>query len=45
VLLDADAEPAEPGEVADVLGERWPVRLEPPARPGRGWTLTLSADD
>ena len=44
-LLEAGAEPVEPGEVAGILGERWPVRLEPPARRGRGWTLTLTADD
>ena len=44
-LLEADVEPAEPDEVADILGERWPVRLEPRVRPGIGWTLTLTADD
>ena len=44
-LLEADVEPAEPDQVADILGERWPVRLEPPTRPGKGWTLTLTVDD
>ena len=44
-LLEADVAPAEPDEIADILGERWPVRLEPPMRRGRGWTLTLTVDD
>ncbi len=45
VLLESGIEPAEPDALADVLGERWPVRLEPPERPGRCWTLTLTSDD
>lgn len=44
-LLESAAQPDEPDALADVLAERWPVRLEPPARPGRLWTLTLTADD
>jgi cytoplasmic iron level regulating protein YaaA (DUF328/UPF0246 family) len=44
-LLEAGEEPADPESLAQILGERWPVRLEEPARPGRSWTLTLSADD
>jgi cytoplasmic iron level regulating protein YaaA (DUF328/UPF0246 family) len=44
-LLESAAEPDEPDAVADLLAERWPVLLEPPLRPGRPWTLTLTADD
>lgn len=43
LLLESGAEPADPGELADVLTARWPVRLGPPARAGRPWELTLSA--
>ena len=44
-LLESGVEPSEPDALADVLGERWPVELEPPLRPGRPWTLRLTADD
>jgi hypothetical protein len=44
-LLESGVEPAEPGAVADVLGDRWPVELEEPVRPGDPWTMTLTADD
>jgi cytoplasmic iron level regulating protein YaaA (DUF328/UPF0246 family) len=44
-LLESGVEPGEPDALADALGERWPVSLEPPARPGRLWTMTLTADD
>jgi cytoplasmic iron level regulating protein YaaA (DUF328/UPF0246 family) len=44
-LLETDEEPDDPDALADVLGERWPARLEEPERPGRTWTLTLTADD
>jgi cytoplasmic iron level regulating protein YaaA (DUF328/UPF0246 family) len=43
-LLELDADPTEPGDLADLLGDRWPAELEPPARPGRPWTLTLRVD-
>jgi cytoplasmic iron level regulating protein YaaA (DUF328/UPF0246 family) len=45
LLLEADVQPADPDAVADVLGEAWPVSLEPPTGPGRSWTLSLSARD
>jgi cytoplasmic iron level regulating protein YaaA (DUF328/UPF0246 family) len=43
-LLESGAEPADPHALADVLAERWPVRLEAPERPGKSWTMTLSID-
>ena len=45
LLLESAAEPTEPDVLADILAERWPVRLEAPARSGKPWTLTLTADD
>jgi cytoplasmic iron level regulating protein YaaA (DUF328/UPF0246 family) len=45
LLLESAAEPKEPDVLADILAERWPVRLEAPARSGKPWTLTLTADD
>ena len=42
-LLASDADPTEPDELAVLLGERWPVSLEPPERRGRTWTLRLTA--
>lgn len=43
-LLEAGVDPADPGELAAILGQRWPVRLEPPQRAGKPWTLSLSDD-
>jgi cytoplasmic iron level regulating protein YaaA (DUF328/UPF0246 family) len=45
LLLESAAKPKEPDVLADILAERWPVRLEAPARSGKPWTLTLTADD
>jgi hypothetical protein len=42
-LLESGADPEDPLALAGVLAERWPVRLDPPARPGRPWAVTLSA--
>jgi uncharacterized protein len=44
-ILDSGSDPGHPDALADLLAERWPVRLEAPARPGHTWTLTLTADD
>jgi len=44
-LLESGEDPLEPDALADILGQRWPVRLEPPARPGRPWSIRLTADD
>jgi cytoplasmic iron level regulating protein YaaA (DUF328/UPF0246 family) len=44
-LLASGSDPANPDGLADLLGDRWPVVLEPPPRPGRPWTLTLTASD
>ena len=44
-LLEATTEPAAPDDLADLLGERWPVQLAEPAGPRRPWTLRLTLDD
>jgi uncharacterized protein len=44
-LLEAAAEPDDPDALAGILAQRWPVALAGPARPGRPWTMTLTADD
>jgi hypothetical protein len=41
-LLETGAEPVDPDALADVLADRWPVRVAAPERPGRSWTMTLS---
>ena len=42
-LLESGADPATPAELAEVLASRWPVRLDPPTRAGRPWTITVFA--
>jgi len=44
-ILGSGVEPGDPEALADLLADRWPVRLERPARPGRSWSLTLTATD
>ena len=44
-VLESDADPVEPDMLADLLAERWPVRLTEPDRPGHAWTMTLTASD
>jgi cytoplasmic iron level regulating protein YaaA (DUF328/UPF0246 family) len=44
-LLAAGEDPGDPDALADILVDRWPVSLEPPPRPGRPWTLSLTVDD
>jgi cytoplasmic iron level regulating protein YaaA (DUF328/UPF0246 family) len=43
-LLERSADPIHAVELADVLGDRWPVVLDGPERPGRPWTLSLSVE-
>ena len=43
-LLESGLNPADPDALADVLSERWPVRLEAPERPDGPWTMTLSGE-
>ena len=43
-LLESGSDPADPQALAEVLADRWPVRLTEPERPGRSWTMTLSID-
>ena len=43
-LLESETDPVDPRELAAALGDRWPVRLEPPERNGKPWTLSLSID-
>jgi uncharacterized protein len=44
-LLESGDEPDDPGALARILAERWPVRLQEPQRPGMPWTMTLTTDD
>jgi cytoplasmic iron level regulating protein YaaA (DUF328/UPF0246 family) len=44
-LLESGTNPSTPEALADVLADRWPVRLDAPDRRGGSWTMTLSTDD
>lgn len=43
-LLESGADPRDPRDLADVLADRWPVRITSPERAGKPWTMTLSID-
>ena len=43
-LLESSADPPNAHALADVLADRWAVRLEDPERAGKAWTMTLSID-
>ncbi len=43
-LLESGAQPSDVHELAAELGDRWPVRLDPPGRPGDTWRMTLSVE-
>jgi cytoplasmic iron level regulating protein YaaA (DUF328/UPF0246 family) len=43
-ILQSDVVPPEPDALADLLADRWPVRLDAPERPGKAWTMTLSVE-
>jgi uncharacterized protein len=45
LLLESDATPDDPAALASLLAERWAVQLDPPARPGKPWTMVLSVTD
>ena len=45
LLLETDADPTDPDDLAGILVARWPVRLTEPDRPGRPGSLTLFATD
>lgn len=40
-LLESGADPETPDALAEVLGARWPVRLQQPVRRGGPWSLTV----
>jgi cytoplasmic iron level regulating protein YaaA (DUF328/UPF0246 family) len=44
-LLEAASGPDDLEAVADVLADRWPLRIDTPDRQGQPWTLTLAATD
>ena len=44
-VLETGADLREPNALAEFLGDRWPVRLAEPQRPGTPWTMTLVASD
>ena len=45
LLLESGEEPADPDTVGRILADRWPVQIREPERPGKPWTLDLTAND
>jgi len=45
LLLESGEAPADPDAVGRILAERWPVHIREPERPGKPWTLDLTAND
>jgi uncharacterized protein len=43
-LLEVGEGTEDPAALAEIFAERWPVRLAEPERPGKSWTMTLTAD-
>jgi cytoplasmic iron level regulating protein YaaA (DUF328/UPF0246 family) len=43
-LLESEARPQVPDELANLLAHRWPVRVIAPEQHGKPWTMTLSVD-
>jgi uncharacterized protein len=41
-LLESGDDPGDPEALADLLADRWPVRLDAPKRRGDPWTMTLT---
>jgi cytoplasmic iron level regulating protein YaaA (DUF328/UPF0246 family) len=41
-LLESGGDPASLSKLVEVVAQRWPVRLEPPDRPGLPWEMTLT---
>ncbi|MEO5966381.1 MAG: peroxide stress protein YaaA, partial [Candidatus Limnocylindrales bacterium] len=41
-LLESGADPGDADALAVVLGERWPVLLDAPPRPGKPWQLAVT---
>jgi cytoplasmic iron level regulating protein YaaA (DUF328/UPF0246 family) len=44
-LLESGVDPDHPAELAEVLGDRWPVELDAGGGRGRSWTLSLVVAD
>lgn len=43
-LLESGSDPRDLSELAELLGKRWPIAIDPPERDGKPWRLTLGLD-